>query len=417
MEIRHTKVGDLNDDNMGIPGLGFSRQDLIFPMKEFKQRVERVRKKMQAQELDAIMITTPENIFYLTGYQTLGYWYFQALVIPETQAPFMILRGLEQPNVEARTYLAHSFPYRDNEEPMEKLKEGFQEFGLENKKVGIELHSYFLRNTEFAQMKQTVKNEWIDVSGLVEELRMVKSNLEINKMKKAGFFTNLGMQQGLLKADIGNSENDIAAAFFNGAITAGSHYMAMPPFVASGPRSYLPHATFMNRTLQPNEFILLEGAGCFERYHAPCMRTIYLGRPEPWYKEIEAILKEALRTTVKAMKPGITAGEVDKINQSVIQKNKFGGKQTSRSGYSIGTAFAPDWGEGHMISLVEGNDTVLKENMVFHVLSYIEIPESKYAKESRFGLSDSVFVTPEGGVSLIGMPYEIKFIEDDVFEV
>lgn len=413
MDIKNTKLGDINDENLGLPNLGFSRQDLIFPMKEFKLRVKNLREKMKAKGLDAFMITTPENIFYLTGYQTLGYWYFQALIVPAEQPPFMVLRGLEEANVHGRTYLAHSFSYKDNEEPIDKLKKGFEAFKLVGKTIGLELNSYFLRNTEFTLIKEKLAGtKWVDVSGMVEELRVVKSTLELEKIKKAGMFTNLGMQEALMQAEIGKSENNIAAAFYNGALLAGGHYMAMPPFVASGPRSYLAHATFMNRTLQPNEFILLEGAGCFERYHAPCMRTIFLGRPEPWYKDIEAVLIEALKTTVKAMKPGITAGEVDEINQSVIQRNKFGGKQTSRSGYSVGTAFAPDWGEGHIISLVKGNDTVLKENMVFHVLSYIEIPESEFSKESRFGLSDTVYVTKDGGVSVIRLPYEVKFIDE-----
>ena len=412
MDIKNTRVEDINNENIGIPNLGYSRHDLLFPMKEFEQRVSRLREEMKNRELNAVMITTPENIFYLTGYQTLGYWYFQCLVVPIDAPPFMVLRGLEQPNVDARTYISSSYPYLDYEEPISKLKEAFTENELLNEKIGVELHSYFIRNTEFTDIKKTMPEiEWKDVSGIVEDLRVVKSNLEIEKLKKAGMFTHMGMIDALKEAEIGKSENHIAAAFYNGAITAGGHYMAMPPFVASGPRSYLAHATFMNRTLQPNEFILLEGAGCFERYHAPSMRTIYLGRPESWYKEIETVLINALTNTIKAMKPGVTAHEVDAINQQYIQENPFGGKQTSRTGYSVGTAFAPDWGEGHIISLVKNNHTPLQNNMVFHVLSYIEIPESKYSKESRFGISDTVYVTPNGGVSLVKLPYEIKFVE------
>lgn len=414
MDIKHTKTSDINPEDISNHSMGHNRHDLIFPMKEFKMRLDRVRAKMVEKELDAFLITTPENIFYLTGYQTLGYWYFQALIIPSDAPPYMVLRGLEQPNVDGRTYLAKSYPYRDHEEPINYLKQSFEDHGLMDKTIGIELHSYFLRNTEFKQINNSIpKATWKDVSGTIEDMRVVKSNLELEKLKKAGMFTQLGMLDALNQAEIGKTENHVAAAFYNGAIIAGGHYMAMPPFVASGPRSYLAHATFMNRTLQPNEFILLEGAGCFERYHAPSMRTIFLGRPEPWYKEIEEVLITALKNTIKSMKPGVTAHEVNSVNQSYIQQNPFGGKQTSRTGYSVGTAFAPDWGEGHIISLMENNHTPLQTNMVFHVLSYIEIPESKYAKESRFGISDTVYVTPEGGVSLVKLPYEIKFVGDD----
>lgn len=397
---------------VNLPLMGHNRTDLIFPMVEFQNRLDKVRDKMSEEGIDALVTTTPENIFYLTGYQTLGYWYFQALIVPMDKPPFIVLRGLENPNVHGRTYLAHSYPYMDHEDPIERFRDAIVSFELHDKKLGVELHSYFLRNTEFAQAKKLLPDvTFTDVSGMVEDLRKVKSGLEIENLKKAGRYTHMGIVAALQEAKIGNTENDIAAAFYKGSLDAGSHYMAVPPFVASGPRSYLAHATFMNRTLEPNEFILLEGAGAYNRYHAPCMRTIYLGKPLPWFLEIETILQEALSTAIKSMIPGVTAAEVDHINQKMIEKNHFGGKQTSRTGYSIGIAFAPDWGEGHIISLVEGENTVLKENMTFHVLSYIEIPESKHSKASRFGLTDSVYVTQEGGKSLINLPYKIQFSE------
>ena len=108
MNIRYTKVGDLNDQKLKIKGVGYSRQDIIFPMSEFEDRLKKVRAVIRDKNLDAVMLTTPENIFYMSGYQTLGYWYFQALVIPLEEEPFMVLRGLEQPNIDARTYLSHS---------------------------------------------------------------------------------------------------------------------------------------------------------------------------------------------------------------------------------------------------------------------------------------------------------------------
>lgn len=402
----------INRGEFEYPKMGFNRPDLIFPMKEYKQRIDKVREKMKNLGVDAYMATNPENIFYLCGYQTLGYWYFQALVIPADDSPFMVLRHLEYANVEGRTYLAYNFTYQDHEDPMKELKDAFVQFSLHNKKIGVELHSYFLRNTEFSTLKENLPDaEFFNVSGLTEDLRLVKSNLELESLKKAGRFTNLGMQSALSAAKIGQSENLIAAAFYQGALGAGSHYMAVPPFVASGPRSFLAHATFNNRTVEPNEFILVEGAAAYERYHAPTMRTIYMGKPEPWFRDIEMLLQEALTSAIRAMKPGVKAGEIDAINQSVISRNDFGGRQNSRTGYSVGIAFAPDWGEGHILSLVKGDETELKKNMVFHVLSYIEIDASEYSQASRFGLTDSVYVTEQGGRSLIDLPYNIQFTE------
>lgn len=391
--------------------MGYHLPNLCFSMPEFKRRLMALRSKMKDANIDALITTTTENIFYLTGYQTLGYWFFQALVVPLESPPFMIVRALEHPNITQRTYLSESFTYSDNADPIKVFADALNEKGLSSKRLGVELNSYFLRNREYAEIQSALPNaKFEDTSGFVEDCRKIKSKAEIRVLKKAGRFTKIGMNEGLKRAAVGCSENDIAVSFYSGAIGAGGHYMAMPPFVASGPRSYLPHATYMNRTIEPNEFVLFEGAGSYLRYHAPCMRTIYTAKAKPWHKDIESILQDALSTTIAAMKPGITAGEVDAINQSVVRNNSFDGTQTSRSGYSVGIAFSPDWGEGHIISLIKGNDTVLEENMVFHVLSYIEIPATTHAVASRFGLSDTVYVTPAGGVSLINLPHTIHFV-------
>lgn len=371
------------------------RNDLIFPMVEYERRLRELRQRMAARRLDAMIVTTPENITYLTGYHTPGYYYFQTVVVPLEGEPFMVTRLLEDSNVQTRTWIEHSHPYQDVEDPMARLAAALGGFGLEGGRLGYERHCYFFRATEQeALLKACPRAAFVDCSGLVEEGRLVKSPAEIDLMRRAARATEAGMRAGIEATGVGVTENDIAAAIHDAMIRAGGEYPAISPFVASGPRCWLGHATWEGRTVGPDETVFLEIGGCVQRYHTAMMRNVYLGEPTREMREAEALILEAVDTCMAAMKPGVPAGEIDALSRRIFARNAFGAVQTTRTGYSIGIAFAPDWGEGHILSLQPGEARPLQENMTFHLIPWIQIPG-----RAGIGLSETVRVTPQGAVS------------------
>ncbi|MGB1540006.1 MAG: M24 family metallopeptidase, partial [Rickettsiales bacterium] len=172
-------------------------------------------------------------------------------------------------------------------------------------------------------------------------------------------------------------------------------YTAIAPFIASGPRCSVGHATWEGRTIQSDEIVFLEIGASVHRYHTAMMRSIYTGTPTDAMYEAENIIIKAVDECMAAMRPGVTAGEIDKIARDVLATNSFGAEQATRTGYSIGIAFAPDWGEGHIISLQKNDPRLLKENMVFHLIPWIQIPGV-----AGIGISETVRVTPQGGKSM-----------------
>ncbi|MGH6912507.1 MAG: M24 family metallopeptidase [Geminicoccales bacterium] len=368
------------------------RDDLVFSMAEFERRLQAVRKELDWRGLDALIVTTPENIFYLTGYQTPGYYYFQALVVPLAGEPFMVTRLLEQSNVEVRTWIEVSRPYADNESAIGALRHSLDELGLSGKRLGYEKHCYFFRATEQEQLfVATPETSFLDCSGLIEEMRLVKSDEEIAIMRRAAAAADAGMRAGIDAVHAGVTENDIAAEVHYAMIKAGSEYPAISPFVASGWRSAIGHATWEGRKVEPGDVVFLEVGGCVHRYHAALMRTVFLGQPETEVAEAERYLCDAMEATIAAIRPGIQAGDVDGIARSILAQHTFGGVQATRSGYSIGIAFAPDWGEGHILSLQPGVRRVLRENMTFHLIPWIQIPG-----RAGVGLTETVRVTHDG---------------------
>ena len=150
------------------------RDDMTFPMEEYQRRLTELRQRMEKRLLDAVIISDPENLMYLTDYQTTGYSYFQALVVPLDDEPFMITRELEESNVHARTWVEKTRPFADTGDAIQMLYSALKEFGLADKQIGYERNSYFFP----AYLQDRMHTSFTDVHlqdcfGIVEEGRML----------------------------------------------------------------------------------------------------------------------------------------------------------------------------------------------------------------------------------------------------
>lgn len=368
------------------------REDIAFPMEEYQRRLHELRQRMAAREIEAMITTTPENICYLTGFESVGHYYFNALVVPLEGEPFMTPRLLEDSGVQAYTWVEISRPYRDNENPIDVLWQAIQEFDLENKRIGYEKGCWFFTARQQERLfTQAAGTTFTDSGGIVEEGRVIKSLYEIEMMRKAAVATQAGMQAGIDAVRAGATENDVAADIHYAMIKAGSEWPSISPFVASGPRGAIGHATWAGRTIRQDEFVFLEIAGALKRYHAPMMRTVYVGEPDEKIREAEKIVLEAIDAAIRMIKPGVLAGDVDALTRQMIAKASFGAEQASRSAYSVGIGLPPDWGEGQILSMQPGETRPLQANMTFHLLPWVQIPG-----RGGLGLTETIRVTEDG---------------------
>ena len=120
-----------------------NRDDLLFPLSEYERRLNDLRQRMEVNGLDAVIITTPENIFYLSGFESPGHYYFNSLVVPLRGEPFMSSRLLEASGIEALTWVELLRPYEDIQDPMQVLGAALVEFGLSQKRIGFEEDCWF----------------------------------------------------------------------------------------------------------------------------------------------------------------------------------------------------------------------------------------------------------------------------------
>lgn len=369
---------------------------LVFSKEEFARRMLNLRQQMQKLELDVVILAMPHDLFYLTGYQTPGYYWFQVLVVPLDREPFMVTRLLEASNIAARTWIKISRPYSDFQDPTKILADAITEFGLGTSKIGYDRDAYFFRVFEQEGIKAKLPNaSFVNCTGIVEQLRVVKSDLEIEKMERAAKATQAGMMAGIQASAPGVSEDEIAAEIYYAMLRAGSEWPAMAPFVATGWRGAVGHATWEHRVLEERDCVFLEVAGCYSRYHTAMMRTVAIGEVPDHIKDGEKVCLEAMQATMEAIKPGVLASEVDLIARRIISKGAPHVEQAARTAYSIGIGFPPDWGEGHILSMVKGHDRPLEKNMTFHLIPWIQVPGY-----GGVGITETIVVTDDGCRSL-----------------
>jgi Xaa-Pro dipeptidase len=370
-------------------------------MEEYERRLGGLRERMAERRLDAVLITDPENLMYLTDYQTTGYSFFQALIVPLDGECVMITRQMEESNVHARTWVEETRPYPDTGDAIQMTSATLVDLGLARGSVGYERNSYFFPAYQQDRIHSAfVRAGLLDCFGIVEEGRVTKSPCEIDLMKRAARATESGMIAGLDAARPGVTENEIAGEVCGAMFSVGGEYPAVLPYITSGPRTMIGHATWEGRTVERGEHVFLEVGGCVRRYHTAMMRTAVLGDLSPAMRHAESRMMSALDQVSELIRPGVTVSDVDMLVRSVINENDVGAILITRSGYSIGIAFPPSWDEGYILSLKQGDPTVLREGMTFHIIPWMWGVEG----DKTVGISDTIRVTDEGCESFFTLP-------------
>ena len=369
-----------------------------FDLDEYQQRLRSLRQRMEAKGVDAMLINTPENLYYMTGYQTPGYYWWQSVVVPMDQEPVSITRLVEDSNMRELGWLEDRRPYQDYENWVEKTRDVLVDLGLQTATIGMEFGGFFLPVRDYLALKALMPEaNFVDCSGLVEEGRMIKSPREIEYIRQAAKAAEAATRAGIEAVRVGATENDVAAEMHLAQIKAGSEYTGLPMFVASGVRSTMCHATWYRKPLAINEVVFFEVPGCVNRYHAAMMREVYLGDPPKAMVRGMEVVTSTLQMAKDNIKPGVVAEDVFEMVRDSLDSANLGAKLERRAAYSIGAAFAPDWGEGHIISIARGEKRHLQSGMVFHLIPGVRVPNL-----GGILCSDTVLVTETGCETLTG---------------
>ncbi len=352
---------------------------LTFYVSEYRKRLQRTKESMELQGIDVLLITDPANMNYLTGFDAWSFYVHQLLiVIADEDEPIWVGRGIDASAAAITTWLSREniIPYPDDyvqsalKHPMDFVADIIRHKGRENRVIGAEYDAYYFTAKNYIQLTKQLPNAtFIDGTNLVNWIRIVKSDTEIKLIERAATIVSETMVKGIERIQAGVRECDVVADIMHKQISGteefGGDYTSIVPLLPSGEKTSACHLTWTDETYKEGDPVILELAGCYQRYHAPLARTLVIGQPTQEMAELADVVIEGIEEALDVVKPGVTCEEVEAAWQKSIKKRGF--QKESRIGYSTGLNYPPDWGE-HTASLRPGDQTVMEQNMVFHMI-------------------------------------------------
>jgi Xaa-Pro dipeptidase len=371
---------------------------------ELAAHVSRTRSVMREHGLTALCVVSPENIYYLLGLNHLGYFAFTLLVLPLEGEPLLVTRAMERPTVAAQVPGCRHVTFGDDEDPAAAAARAIRRVAGPGDRVGVERASMYLPVAIWERVRATLDEvDWTDGSGIVDGVRAVKTPAEIVLVRRAAAISDRAIQAGIAAVGAGVTERAVAAAVYHELLRAGSEQPGIAPLIRARDRLLQEHVTWGDHALGPGDALFMELSASVGRYHAPLSRMVYLDRAPMGTDRAAGITLGGLETVRASLRPGTVTADVYAAWQRVVDEG-LGHSRYRRHhcGYLVGIGFPPSWvGGSAVVGIRNGGDLVIREGMVFHVLSWLLDQEP-----ADYVVSDTVLVTADGGEMLTTTPRE-----------
>ena len=371
---------------------------LHFSNKEFLQRKSNVLKSMNEQKIDALLMFRQESMYWLTGYDTFGYVFFQTLVLDQKGNTILLTRApdLRQAKNTSNIKDIRIWVDKDKSNPTDDLKIILNELNLKGKNIGVEYEAYGLTGRNALRLNKSLENfcSLEDKSELITKLRVIKSNEEIVYIKKAAELADKALEEVWKNAKSGVNESKILAEMNRVIFEGGGDYPANEFIIGSGKNALLCRYQAEKKTLSNPDQLSIEWAGTYRHYHSAMFRTIPIGKANSkHYKMHDACIK-ALINCEKKLKPGNKTGEVFDIHAKTFDELGYNKSRMNACGYSLGSTFSPNWMDWPM--LYTGNPVVIRPGMVFFMHMILMDSEEQLA----MNLGETYLVTDAGNERL-----------------
>jgi Xaa-Pro dipeptidase len=342
---------------------------LHFSKEEFASRLELVKARMKEEKLDALLLFAQESMYWLTGYDTFGYCFFQCLVVKADGQMVLMTRSADLRQARHTSVIddIRVWVDRTNADPAQDLKNLLMDLDLLGSKIGVEYDTHGLTGLNAKRLDNQLSSfgNAIDASYIISKLRLIKSPAEIEYVEKAAALSDDALDAALTLTKAGANEADILAAMQGAIFTGGGDYPANEFIVGSGPDALLCRYKSGRRNLDASDQLTLEWAGVFAHYHAPMMRTIIIGQPTDRQRELYAASRDAIEAIEGELIIGNTFGTVFDTHARVMDERGLAKHRLNACGYSVGARFSPSWMEHQMFH--SGNPEPILPGMTLFV--------------------------------------------------
>ena len=369
-----------------------------FTKEEFLKRRSKVIEELKKQNLDGLLMFRQESMYWLTGYDTFGYVYFQCLVLTAKGDLVLLTRAPDLRQAQNTSIIKdiRIWVDKDKSNPADELKNILSELSLEKSNLGVEYEAYGLTGRNAIRLNNSLINFTTlhDKSELISFLRVLKSPAEIVYVKKAAELADKAMDAAWKHAHAGQNESKILAEMQGAIFNGGGDYPANEFIIGSGKNALLCRYQSEKRNLDEVDQLSIEWAGTYKHYHSAMFRTIPIGKINDKQKKMYEACVEALKACEKKLKPGNKVGEVFDVHAEIFDKFGYKKSRMNACGYSLGATFAPNWMDWPM--LYTGNPVVLAPGMVFFMHMILMDSENELA----MNLGETYLLTDNGNERL-----------------
>ncbi|WP_323174217.1 M24 family metallopeptidase [Natrialba sp. PRR66] len=385
----------------------------IFDTTEYDRRLDRTKARLHEEDLDALVVADPANMNYLTGYDGWSFYVHQAVIVTaDRDEPVWVGREMDADGARATTNLSADSirSYSDDHvhspydlHPMDYVAGVLDELDVDDGRIGLEMDASYFTAKSYTRLQENLPAaEFSDATLLVNWVRVKKSEQELAYMREAARISENAMRAGIDAIEAGVPEYEAAAAIYDALITGtdefGGDYPSIVPLMPSGDHTGTPHLTWTDRPFEDGDPVIIELSGCRHRYHSPLARTTFVGDPPAELERTADIVTEGIEAALDAAEPGVTCEAVEKAWRETIAQYDI--EKEDRIGYSMGLGYPPDWGE-HTASIRPGDETVLEEDMTFHMIPGI------WTEDIGMEISETFHVTSSGAETLADFPRQL----------
>ncbi|PHR22716.1 MAG: Xaa-Pro dipeptidase [Hoeflea sp.] len=378
---------------------------LHFEREEYAARLEKLTTSMREEKLDAMLLFAQESMYWLTGYDTFGFCFFQCLVVKADGSMTLLTRSADLRQARQTSNIERIVVWTDrtNADPALDLKNLLSDLDLLGERIGVEYDTHGLTGANCRKLDNQLQSfaELVDASHVVSRLRLIKSPAEIAFARRAAKLSDAALDAALPLIKPGADEADILAAMQGAVFSGGGDYPANEFIIGSGEDALLCRYKAGRRQLTATDQLTLEWAGVFAHYHAPMMRTVIIGEPTDRHVELYEACRESLDAITAILRPGTSFGEVFDAHADVMDERGLTRHRLNACGYAVGARFTPSWMEHQMFHA--GNPLEIAPDMTLFVHMIIMDSETGTAMT----LGQTYLTTADAPESLSAKPLDL----------
>ncbi len=318
-----------------------------FSVTEMQARLARLQGAMESRKLDGMLLFAQESMYWLTGYDTFGFCFFQCLYVGLDGRTTLLTRSADLRQAQHTSLIGDIRVWKDGADaaPARDLRTMLDSLGCAGQRLGIERDTQGLTYARGLELAAALEGfvTLFDASLIVPHLRVTKSAAEIDCVRRAAALSDAADRAAIAELRPSASEGDILAAQHDAIFRGGGDYPGNEFIIGSGRDALLCRYKSGRRTLDAQDQITLEFAGVWRHYHAAIMRTHLIGSASPRHKAYHAAAREALLACEAEMRPGRTAGDVFEAHVRVLDAHGLSEHRLNACGYSLGARFTPSW--------------------------------------------------------------------------